>query len=60
MPKNINCVEELNPQRPPNPFLSKNRGGWQWRDRPAPPPRPEQVIGLHFFSPVEKMPLVEV
>ncbi|HFK4760707.1 TPA: fatty acid oxidation complex subunit alpha FadJ [Citrobacter farmeri] len=22
--------------------------------------RPEQVIGLHFFSPVEKMPLVEV
>ena len=52
--------EELDRLTPPNAILASNTSalsitliaGWSTR--------PEQVIGLHFFNPPDRMPLVEV
>ena len=43
-----------------NTYLNKAIKSLPISDIAAHASRPEQVIGLHFFSPVEKMPLVEI
>ncbi|ATG01933.1 multifunctional fatty acid oxidation complex subunit alpha [Lelliottia amnigena] len=44
----------------PHTIFASNTSSLPIGDIAANAARPEQVIGLHFFSPVEKMPLVEV
>lgn len=44
----------------PHTIFASNTSSLPIGDIAAKAARPEQVIGLHFFSPVEKMPLVEV
>lgn len=44
----------------PHTIFASNTSSLPIGDIAARAARPEQVIGLHFFSPVEKMPLVEV
>lgn len=44
----------------PHTIFASNTSSLPIGDIAAQAQRPEQVIGLHFFSPVEKMPLVEV
>ncbi len=44
----------------PHTIFASNTSSLPIGDIAAKAVRPEQVIGLHFFSPVEKMPLVEV
>ena len=44
----------------PHTIFASNTSSLPIGDIAANAQRPEQVIGLHFFSPVEKMPLVEV
>ncbi|WP_312068730.1 fatty acid oxidation complex subunit alpha FadJ [Lelliottia nimipressuralis] len=44
----------------PHTIFASNTSSLPIGDIAARASRPEQVIGLHFFSPVEKMPLVEV
>jgi len=44
----------------PHTIFASNTSSLPIGDIAAHAARPEQVIGLHFFSPVEKMPLVEV
>jgi len=44
----------------PHTIFASNTSSLPIGDIAANATRPEQVIGLHFFSPVEKMPLVEV
>ena len=44
----------------PHTIFASNTSSLPIGDIAARAQRPEQVIGLHFFSPVEKMPLVEV
>lgn len=44
----------------PHTIFASNTSSLPIGDIAARAGRPQQVIGLHFFSPVEKMPLVEV
>ncbi|MGK9172055.1 fatty acid oxidation complex subunit alpha FadJ [Yokenella regensburgei] len=53
-------VGEIETQCGPQTIFASNTSSLPIADIAARAARPEQVIGLHFFSPVEKMPLVEV
>ncbi|CBG89488.1 fatty acid oxidation complex subunit alpha FadJ [Citrobacter rodentium] len=53
-------VAEVEQNCAPHTIFASNTSSLPISDIAANAARPEQVIGLHFFSPVEKMPLVEV
>ncbi|WET41983.1 fatty acid oxidation complex subunit alpha FadJ [Citrobacter enshiensis] len=53
-------VEEVEQNCAPHTIFASNTSSLPIGDIAAKALRPEQVIGMHFFSPVEKMPLVEV
>ncbi|XNM68456.1 3-hydroxyacyl-CoA dehydrogenase NAD-binding domain-containing protein [Escherichia coli] len=53
-------VGEIEQYCAPHTIFASNTSSLPIGDIAALAQRPEQVIGLHFFSPVEKMPLVEV
>lgn len=53
-------VGEIEQYCAPHTIFASNTSSLPIGDIAAQAQRPEQVIGLHFFSPVEKMPLVEV
>lgn len=53
-------VGEVEQYCAPHTIFASNTSSLPIGDIAALAQRPEQVIGLHFFSPVEKMPLVEV
>jgi 3-hydroxyacyl-CoA dehydrogenase/enoyl-CoA hydratase/3-hydroxybutyryl-CoA epimerase len=51
---------ELAAQVPQAAVLASNTSSLPIRDIRVKTPRPERVIGMHFFNPVHRMPLVEV
>jgi 3-hydroxyacyl-CoA dehydrogenase/enoyl-CoA hydratase/3-hydroxybutyryl-CoA epimerase len=51
---------ELAARVPPGAVLASNTSSLQIRAIGEKTPHPERVIGMHFFNPVHKMPLVEV
>lgn len=53
-------VAEVEQNCAPHTIFASNTSSLPISDIAAHAARPEQVIGLHYFSPVEKMPLVEV
>lgn len=53
-------VSEVEANCAPHTVFASNTSSLPIADIAASAARPEKVIGLHFFSPVEKMPLVEV
>ncbi|WP_368541723.1 fatty acid oxidation complex subunit alpha FadJ [Enterobacter soli] len=53
-------VAEVEEHCAPHTIFASNTSSLPIGDIAASAARPGQVIGLHFFSPVEKMPLVEV
>lgn len=53
-------VADVERQFAPHTIFASNTSSLPIGDIAAHAARAEQVIGLHFFSPVEKMPLVEV
>ncbi|XTZ39600.1 fatty acid oxidation complex subunit alpha FadJ [Salmonella enterica] len=53
-------VSEVESHCAPHTIFASNTSSLPIGDIAARAGRPEKVIGLHFFSPVEKMPLVEV
>jgi 3-hydroxyacyl-CoA dehydrogenase/enoyl-CoA hydratase/3-hydroxybutyryl-CoA epimerase len=53
-------VAEVEAQCAPQTIFASNTSSLPIGDIAAKAARPGNVIGLHFFSPVEKMPLVEV
>ena len=53
-------VAEVEQHAAPQTIFASNTSSLPIGDIAANAARPEQVIGLHYFSPVDKMPLVEV
>ncbi|AYH48873.1 fatty acid oxidation complex subunit alpha FadJ [Dickeya fangzhongdai] len=53
-------VRETEAVTPPHAVFATNTSSLPIHQIAAGASRPEQVIGLHYFSPVDKMPLVEV
>lgn len=53
-------VAEIEQHCSPQTIFASNTSSLPIGDIAAKAARPENIIGLHFFSPVEKMPLVEV
>ncbi|NIY45974.1 fatty acid oxidation complex subunit alpha FadJ [Cedecea colo] len=53
-------VAEIEQHAAPQTVFASNTSSLPIADIAANAARPEQVIGLHYFSPVDKMPLVEV
>lgn len=53
-------VREIESHCQPQTIFASNTSSLPIEDIAAGAQRPENVIGLHYFSPVEKMPLVEV
>jgi 3-hydroxyacyl-CoA dehydrogenase/enoyl-CoA hydratase/3-hydroxybutyryl-CoA epimerase len=51
---------ELAAQVPERAVLASNTSSLPIRDIRARTPHPERVVGMHFFNPVHRMPLVEV
>ncbi|MCU4675333.1 fatty acid oxidation complex subunit alpha FadJ [Catenovulum sp. 2E275] len=53
-------VKDIEQECKPETIFASNTSSLPIADIAANAQRPENVIGLHYFSPVEKMPLVEV
>ncbi|QYM95287.1 fatty acid oxidation complex subunit alpha FadJ [Dickeya ananatis] len=53
-------VRDIEAVTPPHTVFATNTSSLPIHQIAAGASRPEQVIGLHYFSPVDKMPLVEV
>ncbi|RKQ38421.1 fatty acid oxidation complex subunit alpha FadJ [Enterobacter sp. R1(2018)] len=53
-------VAEIEQHAAPHTVFASNTSSLPIADIAANAARPQQVIGLHYFSPVDKMPLVEV
>ena len=53
-------VAEIEQNAAPHTIFASNTSSLPIADIAANAARPEQIIGLHYFSPVDKMPLVEV
>ncbi|QDX29364.1 fatty acid oxidation complex subunit alpha FadJ [Dickeya poaceiphila] len=53
-------VREIEAMTPPHTVFATNTSSLPIHQIAADASRPGQVIGLHYFSPVDKMPLVEV
>jgi 3-hydroxyacyl-CoA dehydrogenase/enoyl-CoA hydratase/3-hydroxybutyryl-CoA epimerase len=53
-------LREVEPLLPPRGIFATNTSTIPIADVAAAAQRPERVIGMHFFSPVHKMPLLEV
>lgn len=51
---------DLARQMPENAIIASNTSSLSISAIAADIPNPERVIGMHFFNPVEKMPLVEI
>ncbi|MDQ6774822.1 MAG: 3-hydroxyacyl-CoA dehydrogenase NAD-binding domain-containing protein [Actinomycetota bacterium] len=51
---------EIEPHLPPGALLGSNTSTLPITDLAEGVSRPEDFIGLHFFSPVDKMPLLEI
>ena len=51
---------ELAAQVPEGAVLASNTSSLPIRDIRVKTPRPDRVVGMHFFNPVHRMPLVEV
>jgi 3-hydroxyacyl-CoA dehydrogenase/enoyl-CoA hydratase/3-hydroxybutyryl-CoA epimerase len=51
---------EVAQQIPPEAILATNTSALSVTELATAVPNPERVVGLHFFNPVHKMPLVEV
>jgi len=51
---------ELATMMPDNAIIATNTSSLSVTDIAKTIPHPERVIGMHFFNPVEKMPLVEI
>ncbi|AMG91307.1 fatty acid oxidation complex subunit alpha FadJ [Citrobacter amalonaticus] len=60
LPLKQQMVAEVEQNCASHTIFASNTSSLPIGDIAAKAARPEQVIGLHFFSPVEKMPLVEV
>ena len=53
----VNDIESL---ANPNTIFASNTSSIPIEDIAAKAQRPENIIGMHYFSPVEKMPLLEI
>lgn len=53
-------LSEASKNLPPEAIIATNTSSLSVSDIAAEIDNPERVIGMHFFNPVEKMPLVEV
>lgn len=53
-------VDEVERHTPPETIFASNTSSLPIHSIAQRAERPQQVIGLHYFSPVDKMPLVEV
>ena len=56
----LQVLHRLQAAMPPGSLIASNTSGLPIAGLGASLRRPERFIGLHFFSPVERMPLVEV
>lgn len=60
LPLKQKMVAEVEQHTTPQTIFASNTSSLPIADIAAQAQRPENVIGLHYFSPVDKMPLVEV
>lgn len=56
----LDVLNRMQAALPPGTLIASNTSGLPISGLAAALRRPERFIGLHFFSPVERMPLVEV
>ncbi|MFW6299506.1 MAG: 3-hydroxyacyl-CoA dehydrogenase NAD-binding domain-containing protein [Oceanicaulis sp.] len=52
--------EELEPKMKPDAIIATNTSSLKLKDLASALKKPGRLVGLHFFNPVSKMPLVEV